>query len=171
MKIFYFQSNLEFDFERDMLMTDALPKLQQYFLTQGIYVEFIDCNLNWHYDLSRNPYHVLRYMRELEDAHRTSTGLFLLVRNKSQTMIKLGIQIDFLFFSQTFLGNKYGPVVLPIELSPVDFGNIKTSAAELNKGKQGQKKKHLQILFLLKNDRVLIVDRCETIGTMVSIRR
>ncbi len=72
--------NLEFDIERDMLMTETLPKLQQYFLTQGIYVNFIDCNLNWDLDLSRNPYHVLRYMQELHHAYRTSSGLFLLVR-------------------------------------------------------------------------------------------
>jgi hypothetical protein len=70
---------LEFNIERDMLMTETLPKLQQYFLTQGIYVNFIDCNLNWDLDLSRNPYHVLRYMKELHHAYQTSTGLFLLV--------------------------------------------------------------------------------------------
>jgi hypothetical protein len=69
----------EFDAERDILITETLPKLQQFFLTQGIYVDFVDCNLNWDYDLARNPYHVLRYMRELDNAHRTSTGLFSLV--------------------------------------------------------------------------------------------
>jgi hypothetical protein len=77
---YFYSCDLEFDIERDMLMTDTLPKLQQYFLTQGIYVSFIDCNLNWDLDLSRNPYHVLRYMKELHNAYRTSTGLFLLVR-------------------------------------------------------------------------------------------
>ena len=70
---------LEFDLERDMLVSDTLPKLQQYFLTQGIYVNFLDCNLNWDYDLSRNPYHVQRYMKELDDAYRTSSGIFLIV--------------------------------------------------------------------------------------------
>ena len=71
--------SLEFDLEREMLVNETLPRLQQYFLTQGIYVNFLDCNLNWDYDLSRNPYHVLRYMKELDDANRTSSGLFLLV--------------------------------------------------------------------------------------------
>lgn len=61
-------------------MTETLPKLQQYFLTHGIYVSFIDCNLNWDLDISRNPYHIVRYMKELHDAHSTSTGLFSLVR-------------------------------------------------------------------------------------------
>ena len=70
---------LEFDTERDMLVTETLPKLQQYFLTQGVYIYFIDCNLNWHFDLSKNPYHILRYMKELQEAYRTSTGVFLLV--------------------------------------------------------------------------------------------
>lgn len=70
---------LEFDHERHLLMTETLPKLQQYFLTHGIYVHFVDCNLNWDLDPFRNPYHVLRYMQELHDAHRTSAGLFLLV--------------------------------------------------------------------------------------------
>lgn len=62
-----------------MLVTETLPKLQQYFLTQGVYIYFIDCNLNWHFDLSKNPYHILRYMKELQEAYRTSTGVFLLV--------------------------------------------------------------------------------------------
>lgn len=72
--------SLEFDLEREMLMTETLPKLQQYFLAQGIYVNFIDCHLNWDLDFARNPYHVLRLIKELRQAHRTSTGLFLLVR-------------------------------------------------------------------------------------------
>jgi hypothetical protein len=67
-----------------MLMTETLPKLQQYFLTQGIYVNFIDCNLNWELDIARNPYYIKRYMKELHHAHRTSTGLFLLVRKKTK---------------------------------------------------------------------------------------
>jgi hypothetical protein len=96
-----------------MLVTETLPKLQQYFLTQGIYIYFIDCNLNWDLDLSKNPYHILRYMKELHHAYQTSTGLFLL----------------------TFVGNKYGPIVLPIELSTIDFNNIKNSASDLGKGK------------------------------------
>ncbi len=33
------------------------------------------------------------------------------------------------------MGNKYGPVVLPIELSTTDFNNIKNVASDLNKGK------------------------------------
>jgi hypothetical protein len=78
-----------------MLMTETLPKLQQYFLTQGIYVNFIDCNLNWDLDISRNPYHVLRYMKELHHAYKTSTGLFLLVR-KIQNLIKSSLLFVFL---------------------------------------------------------------------------
>jgi hypothetical protein len=95
-----------------MLVTETLPKLQQYFLTQGIYVYFLDCHLNWDIDLSKNPYHILRYMKEIQDAYQTSTGLFLL----------------------TFVGNKYGDIVLPIELSAIDFNIIKNSAADLGKG-------------------------------------
>jgi len=95
-----------------MLITETLPKLQQYFLTQGIYVYFIDCNLNWDFDISKNPYHILRYMKEIHDAYQTSTGLFFL----------------------TFVGNKYGQIVLPIEISTVDFNNIKNSASDLGKG-------------------------------------
>ncbi|CAF3115487.1 unnamed protein product [Rotaria socialis] len=110
-KILIVSNKDEFDIERDTLMTETLPKLQQYFLTQGIYVNFIDCNLNWDLDLSRNPYHVLRYMKELDDAYKTSAGVFLL----------------------TFVGNKYGSVVLPIELSTTDFNNIKNIASDLNK--------------------------------------
>ncbi|CAF1516052.1 unnamed protein product [Rotaria magnacalcarata] len=110
-KILIVSNKDEFDIERDTLMTDTLPKLQQYFLTQGIYVNFIDCNLNWDLDLSRNPYHVLRYMKELDDAYKTSAGVFLL----------------------TLVGNKYGSVVLPIELSTTDFNNIKNIASDLNK--------------------------------------
>ena len=72
--------DLEFDIERDMLLTETLPKLQQYFLTQGVYVNLIDCNLNWNFDLTQSPYHILHYIKELEHAYRTSTGLFLLVR-------------------------------------------------------------------------------------------
>ncbi|CAF1425220.1 unnamed protein product [Adineta steineri] len=94
-----------------MLMTDTLPKLQQYFLTHGIYVNFIDCNLNWDHDLSRNPYHIIQYMKEVHDAYKTSTGLFFL----------------------SLIGNKYGPIVLPSELSTSDFNNIKTAASDLNK--------------------------------------
>ena len=75
----FFELSLEFDLEREMLINDTLPKLQQYFLTKGIYVYFVDCHLNWENDLSRNPYHVHRYMKELDDAYRTSTGLFLIV--------------------------------------------------------------------------------------------
>ena len=33
------------------------------------------------------------------------------------------------------MGNKYGPIVLPIELSTTDFVNIKNIATDLNKGK------------------------------------
>ena len=105
--------SLEFDIEREMLLTETLPKLQQYFLTQGIYVYFIDWNLNWDFDLSKNPYHILRYMREMQDAYETSSGLF----------------------SLTLIGNKYGQIVLPIELSITDFNNIKNSAADLGKGR------------------------------------
>jgi hypothetical protein len=104
---------LEFNNERDMLVTETLPKLQQYFLTKGIYVYFIDFHLNWDFDLSKNPYHILRYMKEIYDAYQTSTGLFLL----------------------TFVGNKYGHIALPIELSTIDFNNIKNSATDLGKGK------------------------------------
>ena len=84
-------------------MTETLPKLQQYFLTQGIYVHFIDCNLNWDLDISRNPYYILRYMKELHHAYRTSTGLFLLVRknltkknsfNKKQFSSRLLLEIN-----------------------------------------------------------------------------
>lgn len=96
-----------------MLVTETLPKLQQYFLTQGVYIYFIDCNLNWNYDLSKNPYNILRYMKELKDTYGTSAGPFLL----------------------NFIGNKYGPIVLPIEISTVDFNNIKNSASDLGKGK------------------------------------
>ncbi|CAF4583710.1 unnamed protein product, partial [Rotaria sp. Silwood1] len=110
-KILIISNKDEFDIERDMLVTETLPKLQQYFLTQGIYVYFIDCNLNWNFDLSKNPYHILRYMKELKDAYQTSTGHFLL----------------------TFVGNKYGQIVLPIELSTIDFHNIKNSASDLGK--------------------------------------
>lgn len=42
------------------------------------------------------------------------------------------------------MGNKYGPVVLPIELSTTDFNNIKNVASDLNKGK---KKKTVLILI------------------------
>lgn len=70
---------VEFDLEREMLISETLPKLQQYFLTQGIYVHLIDCHLNWDLDCARNPYHVLRFMKELQHAYQTSTGLFLLV--------------------------------------------------------------------------------------------
>lgn len=76
--------SLEFESERDMLITETLPKLQQYFLTQGIYVNFVDCNLNWDIDFSRNPYHVIRYMKELHQAYTTSSGLFLLVKFKEK---------------------------------------------------------------------------------------
>ncbi|CAF4408130.1 unnamed protein product [Rotaria sp. Silwood2] len=41
-KILIISNKDEFDIERDMLVTETLPKLQQYFLTQGIYVYFID---------------------------------------------------------------------------------------------------------------------------------
>ncbi|CAF0919781.1 unnamed protein product [Rotaria sordida] len=110
-KILIISNKDEFDIERDMLVTETLPKLQQYFLTQGIYIYFIDCNLNWNFDLSKNPYHILRYMKELKDTYQTSTGHFLL----------------------TFVGNKYGQIVLPIELSTIDFNNIKNSATDLGK--------------------------------------
>lgn len=69
----------EFDVERDLLLTETLPKLQQYFLTQGVYIYFVDCHLNWEFDWTTNPYHVQRLLKELHDAHRTSAGLFLLV--------------------------------------------------------------------------------------------
>ncbi|CAF2527174.1 unnamed protein product [Rotaria sp. Silwood2] len=110
-KILIVSNKDEFDIERDILLTETLPKLQQYFLTQGIYVNFVDCNLNWDLDLSRNPYHILRYIKELDDAYRTSTGVFFLA----------------------FVGNKYGSVVLPAELSTTDFNNIKNVASDLNK--------------------------------------
>ncbi|CAF0993322.1 unnamed protein product [Adineta steineri] len=110
-KILVISNKNEFDIERDLLVTETLPKLQQYFLTQGIYVYFIDCNLNWDFDISKNPYHILRYMKEIQNAYETSTGLFLL----------------------NFIGNKYGQIVLPIELSTTDFNNIKNSAADLGK--------------------------------------
>ncbi|CAF1470789.1 unnamed protein product [Adineta ricciae] len=110
-KILIVSNKDEFDNERHMLMAETLPKLQQYFLTQGIYVNFVDCNLNWDLDPFRNPYHVVRYMKEVHDAYRTSTGLFFL----------------------SFVGNKYGSIVLPIELSTTDFGNIKSAASDLNK--------------------------------------
>ena len=118
--------SLEFDIERDMLITETLPKLQQYFLTQGIYIYFIDCNLNWDFDLSKNPYHILRYMKELNDTYQTSTGPFLL----------------------TFIGNKYGHIVLPIELPTIDFNNIKTSATDLGKGKLDSTFFKIKISFL-----------------------
>jgi hypothetical protein len=38
-------------------------------------------------------------------------------------------------FLKTLVGNKYGPVVLPTELSITDFNNIKNVASDLNKGK------------------------------------
>ncbi|UJR35756.1 hypothetical protein I4U23_028505 [Adineta vaga] len=110
-KILIISNKDEFVNERLMLTTETLPKLQQYFLTQGIYINFIDCNLNWDLDPYRNPYHVLRYMKEIHDAYRTSTGLFFL----------------------SFVGNKYGSIVLPIELSTTDFNNIKNAASDLNK--------------------------------------
>ncbi|UJR10356.1 hypothetical protein I4U23_014561 [Adineta vaga] len=110
-KILVISNKHEFDIERDMLVTETLPKLQQYFLTQGIYVYFIDWNLNWDFDSSKNPYHILRYMKEMQHAYETSSGLFLL----------------------TFVGNKYGQIVLPIELSVMDFNNIKNSATDLGK--------------------------------------
>ena len=71
----------EFDVERDLLLTETLPKLQQYFLTQGVYIYFVDCHLNWDFDWTSNPYHVQRLLKELHDAQRTSAGLFLLVEN------------------------------------------------------------------------------------------
>lgn len=95
-----------------MLVTETLPKLQQYFLTQGIYIYFLDYHLNWDFDLSKNPFHVQQYMKELQQAYQTSTGLFFL----------------------TFVGNKYGHIVLPMELSMSDFNNIKNCAADLGKG-------------------------------------
>ena len=72
----------EFDVERDLLLTETLPKLQQYFLTQGVYIYFVDCHRNWEFDWTTNPYHVQRLMKELHDAHRTSAGLFLLVATR-----------------------------------------------------------------------------------------
>ncbi|CAF0762315.1 unnamed protein product, partial [Didymodactylos carnosus] len=101
----------EFDDERHMLLTETLPKLQQYFLAQGLYVLFNDINLNWHFDFAQNPYHVLRLMKEIQDCYHTSSGLFLL----------------------TFVGNKYGNLVLPVELSTTDFNNIKNLAIDLGK--------------------------------------
>ena len=95
-----------------MLVTETLPKLQQYFLTQGIYIYFLDYHLNWDLDLSKNPFHVHQYMKELQQAYQTSTGLFFI----------------------TFVGNKYGHIVLPMELSASDFNNIKNSAGDLGKG-------------------------------------
>ena len=56
---------------------------------------------------------MLRYMKEIKDAYQTSSGLF----------------------SITFIGNKYGQIVLPIELSTMDFNTIKNSAADLGKGR------------------------------------
>jgi len=123
---------LEFDNERDMLVNETLPKLQQYFLTQGIYIYFIDWNLNWDFDLSKNPYHILRYMKEIQNAYETSTGLFLL----------------------TFVGNKYGQIVLPIELSTIDFNNIKNSASDLEKGR------YFIFLVDFKNEIRLFLFRC-----------
>ena len=110
---FFVFFDLEFDNERDVLITETLPKLQQYFLTQGIYIYFIDCNLNWDFDMSKNPYHVLRYMKELNETYQTSSGHFLL----------------------TFVGNRYGDIVLPVELSTRDFDNIKNAALNLGKSK------------------------------------
>lgn len=97
-----------------MLITETLPKLQQYFLTQGIYVYFLDCNLNWEFDLAKNPYHIKRYMSELIDAYQTSTGLILL----------------------SFIGDKYGQIVLPIEINVNDFNALKISAGDLGKGRK-----------------------------------
>ena len=37
-------------------------------------------------------------------------------------------------FLLTFVGNKYGHIVLPIELSVMDFNNVKNSATDLGKG-------------------------------------
>ncbi|CAF0782326.1 unnamed protein product [Adineta ricciae] len=110
-KVLVISNKNEFDIERDMLVTETLPKLQQYFLTQGIYVYFIDWNLNWDFDSSKNPYHILRYMKEVQRTYEQSSGLFLL----------------------TFVGNKYGHIVLPIELSVMDFNNVKNSATDLGK--------------------------------------
>ena len=62
----------EFDVERDLLLTETLPKLQQYFLTQGVSIYFVDCHLNGEFDWTSNPYHVQRLLKELHDAHRTS---------------------------------------------------------------------------------------------------
>jgi len=115
-----------------MLVNETLPKLQQYFLTQGIYIYFIDWNLNWDFDLSKNPYHILRYMKEIQNAYETSTGLFLL----------------------TFVGNKYGQIVLPIELSTIDFNNIKNSASDLEKGR------YFIFLVDFKNEIRLFLFRC-----------
>ncbi|CAF1390242.1 unnamed protein product, partial [Didymodactylos carnosus] len=101
----------EFDDERHMLLMKTLPQLQQYFLAQGLYILFIDINLNWHFDFAQNPYHVLRLMKEIQDCYRTSSGLFLL----------------------TFVGNKYGNLVLPHELSTTDFNHIKNLASDSGK--------------------------------------
>ena len=50
------------------------------------------------------------------------------------------------------MGNKYGPVVLPIELSTTDFNNIKNIASDLNKGKNN-------FIFILKLDFFALI-RC-----------
>ena len=76
---FSFLFFLEFELERDLLISETFPKLQQYFLTQGVYISLIDCHLNWEIDPSKNPHHVLRLIKDLQDAQRTSTGIFLLV--------------------------------------------------------------------------------------------
>ena len=62
------------------MITETLPKLQQYFLTQGVYIYFVDFHFNWHFDWTTNPYHVQRILDELHDAHRTSAGPFFLVK-------------------------------------------------------------------------------------------
>lgn len=79
---------LEFDIERDLLVTETLPKLQQYFLTQGVYIYFVDPHLNWPFDWTTNPYHVQRVLKELQDAHRSSAGLFLLVSSEASVNIQ-----------------------------------------------------------------------------------
>ena len=84
-----------------MLVTETLPKLQQYFLIQGVYIYFMDVNCNWDLDLSKNPYHVQRYMNELQDAHRTSAGLFLLVEPLPRAWIE---RVHLFFFASDLRG-------------------------------------------------------------------
>lgn len=116
------------------MITETLPKLQQYFLTQGVYIYFVDFHFNWHFDWTTNPYHLQRILDELHDAHRTSAGPFFLVRTKFSRRFSF-VFVPTKVFLQNFVGNRYGSLVLPIELSTNEFQTIKNGAMDLGKGK------------------------------------